>query len=86
MNILADGTELDFTKNQLNYRGDIELAKESIYEFPLEDTLEKVKETEFMERYLLLKSNVIRELGVLFCCDMNDIKKYLETQKFKLLI
>ena len=38
----------------------------------------------FIQRYDILRENLIRELALLFTCEVKDIQEYLATQKFRL--
>ena len=83
---VSDKREIDFTRHQLPYRGDIVFG-ERISELSLEEmvSVSEIYEWSFIEKYELLKSNVIMGIAGLFSCSPDDVRVYLKTQKFKLV-
>lgn len=86
--LLSDGQQIDFTNNQLNYRWELVFGNETIIDTSVTDIEDyiQVYGKAFLERCNILKANVIEEISFLFRCPPEDIRKYLETQKFRLVI
>lgn len=87
-NILPNGNELDFTARQLEHRGEIAPWAKEVYNMSVADiwdilAMRKTAES-FIQRYDILRENVIRELALLFTCKVEDIQEYLAIQKFRL--
>lgn len=83
-NILPSGQTIDFSENQLNHRGKLSYGDEIIIDLPVDEMMQYIQNhwQKFLERYHVLKSNVISEIALLFHRTPEEIRDYLKTRKF----